>query len=304
MRWTDTFGVSGQPVVLLGLRVYSGRLKPQIENPATHCRERLGTKRMRITRADSLSENLTTDINGSWAYNTEGKLNGVTYPVDPNYRDWQGNPITPASYSHSFDGMGRLAGMTETAPQTFTLVSGVAYNAAGQPLTGLDTRTYNANGQLTHLVNGSMNITCNLLSDVDRNFSHNSQGRLTTATYSVPAISHTFDNNENEIDFTGDTVVEMYSYSVPGQVTAKRLRITRADSLSENLTTDINGSWSYNNEGKLNGVTYPVDPNYRDPVSGNPITPFSFSYSFDGMGRLAGMTETAPQTFTLGSDVT
>jgi len=31
--------------------------------------------------------------------------------------------------------------------------------------------------------------------------------------YAVPTISSTFDNNNNEIDFTGDTVVEMYSYS-------------------------------------------------------------------------------------------
>ena len=66
----------------------------------------------------------------------------MTYPVDPNYRDpVTGNPVTPVSYSYSFDGMGRLAGMTESVLPT-TLVSGVTYNAAGQMLTGLDTRLH------------------------------------------------------------------------------------------------------------------------------------------------------------------
>jgi RHS repeat-associated protein len=132
---------------------------------------------------------------------------------------------------------------------------------------------------------------------VDNTFSQYSQGRLTTVQYNVPAISNTQDNNGHEIDFTGDTVIEMYSYTGAGQVAAKRLRVTRTDTLNETLTADLNGSWTYNNEGKLKGVTYPGDPNGLYP-------PPTYSYSYDGMGRLAGMTETAPSTYTMVSGVT
>jgi hypothetical protein len=116
--------------------------------------------------------------------------------------------------------------------------------------------------------------------------------------YNVPATSSTQDHNGNEIDFTGDTVTEMYRYNTPGQVVGKRLRVTRADTLNENLTADLNASWAYNNEGKLTGVSYPGDNNYY-------VSP-SYSYTYDGMGRLAGMmeTENAPFTVTLVSGVT
>jgi RHS repeat-associated protein len=132
---------------------------------------------------------------------------------------------------------------------------------------------------------------------VDSTFSQYSQGRVTTVQYNVPAISSTYDNNNNQINFTGDTVIEMYSYTSPGQVAAKRLRVTRADSLNETLTADLNGSWTYNNEGKPTGVSYPGDPN------GNPAPP-TYTYSYDGMGRLAGMTETAPYNLPVLSGVT
>ena len=89
------------------------------------------------------------------AYNNEGNLTGFNYPGDPNVA-----PQAP-SYTYTFDGMGRLNTMNETWPLTIPVVRGATYNAAGQMLTGLDTRTQNANGQLTHLVNSSMNITYN-----------------------------------------------------------------------------------------------------------------------------------------------
>ncbi len=131
----------------------------------------------------------------------------------------------------------------------------------------------------------------------DPSYSVNSLGRLTTVQYNVPAVSSALDNFGNEVDFTGDTVTEMYSYYGPGQVYAKRLRVTRSDSLNENLTADLNGTWIYNNEGKLKGINYPGDPN-ASPA------PASFSYSYDGMGRLAGMTETAPYNLPVLSGVT
>src|SRR5229473_1850887 len=115
----------------------------------------VAAKRLRVTRADTLNETLTADLNGSWTYNNEGKLKNVNYPGDPN------GIYPPPTYSYSYDGMGRLAGMTETAPSTFTAVSGVTYNAAGQMTAGLETRTYNSMGQVTNIHSGSLNITYN-----------------------------------------------------------------------------------------------------------------------------------------------
>jgi RHS repeat-associated protein len=125
---------------------------------------------------------------------------------------------------------------------------------------------------------------------VDNTFSANSQGRVTTVQYNVPSTSQTLDNNTNPINFTGDTVIEMYSYTGAGQVTAKRLRITRAYSFNETLSVDLNGSWTYNNEGRMTSVSYPTDPNYSPPTTA-PI----YTYSFDGMGRLSGMVLTNTQ---------
>ena len=57
--------------------------------------------------------------------------------------------------------MNRFHLASSVAVNPLTLVSGVTYNAAGQMTAGLDLRTYNNMGQLTSVVNGSMNITYN-----------------------------------------------------------------------------------------------------------------------------------------------
>jgi len=77
---------------------------------------------------------------------------GVTYPGDPN-----GIPVAP-SYTYTYDGMGRLNTMTDGTGAT--IVNGATYNAAGQMLSGVDTRTYNSMGQLTSVTSStSLNIT-------------------------------------------------------------------------------------------------------------------------------------------------
>jgi hypothetical protein len=62
----------------------------------------------------------------------------------------------------------------------------------------------------------------------------------------------------------GLTYTEMYSYTAPGQVTGKRLRVARAvakDSSNPGLGTvtvsaDLNGSWSYDGYGRVAGAVY------------------------------------------------
>jgi YD repeat-containing protein len=100
---------------------------------------------------------------------------------------------------------------------------------------------------------------------VNKNYSQYAWGRLTTVTYNVPAIESTWDPNLNggnggTVNFTGDTVVEMYSYTQPGQVAGKQLLITRQNSRNEVLQANLSGSWGYNNEGTMVRAVYPGAP--------------------------------------------
>src|SRR5579862_1570416 len=69
------------------------------------------------------------------------------------------------------------------------------------------------------------------------------------------------------------TFTEMYSYNSGGARLGKRLRLTRSG--LSNL--DLNGSFTYDNEGRMTGEQYPLSgPN--------------LSYGFDAMGRLYSLT--------------
>ena len=91
-----------------------------------------------------------------------------------------------------------------------------------------------------------------------------------------PAIRH-FQTSLPRAPYTGDNVVEMYSYNKPGQVTGKRLRVTRTTTDGNVTAPDLNATWTYNNAGNATALSYPGN---SEP---------SYSYSYDGMGRLAGM---------------
>jgi len=275
---------------------------------------------------------ITTDPAGNWKKFTMDVFGNLTTVVEPDAS--QTNTSNQATTTYTYDALNHLTNVsmprrmpggnvvTQTRTFNYLVNSNItAYlQSATNPESGTVTYGYYSDGTLgskTDAMNQTLNyardsygrvLTVSLGSTVlrtytydtnsiDNTFSYNSQGRLTTVQYNVPAISTTYDNNNNEIDFTGDTVIEMYSYTSPGQVAAKRLRVTRADTLNETLTADLNGSWTYNNEGKLKGVSYPGDPNGLYP-------PPTYSYSYDGMGRLAGMSETAPSSYTMVTGVT
>jgi len=103
--------------------------------------------------------------------------------------------------------------------------------------------------------------------------------------YSVPSTSTVYNQFNQPINFVGDTVTEMYSYTKPGQIAAKRLRVARQPSSGQALTADLNATWDYTskNEGHLTGVTYPGDPNFSAVPS--------YTYTYDAMGRLNTMTD-------------
>ncbi len=121
------------------------------------------------------------------------------------------------------------------------------------------------------------------LNNADGSFSQNALGRLTTVGYNVPSASTAYDSNGHAIAFTNDLVTEMYSYSIAGQVAGKRLRVARnglnSGGSPVTISADLNGTWSYNNEGDLTGAGYP---------GGGP----SYTYSYNGLAQLSGMTGT------------
>jgi RHS repeat-associated protein len=80
----------------------------------------------------------------------------------------------------------------------------------------------------------------------------------------------------------------MFSYTQPGQVAGKRLRVTKVqpylNGLNHTQTAvgDLNLAYAYNYEGQMTRVTYPTDAYGTTPL---------FNYSFDQMMRPAGMTD-------------
>lgn len=53
-------------------------------------------------------------------------------------------------------------------------------------------------------------------------------------------------------------LIEMYGYSISGLVTKKRLRLNWGGS-----NADLNGVWSYDIEGKMTSMAYPLGPTLR-----------------------------------------
>jgi RHS repeat-associated protein len=94
---------------------------------------------------------------------------------------------------------------------------------------------------------------------VDGTYSQYASGRTTTRTYTI----------------NGRTFTDMYSYTQAGQVAGKRLRVAQGS-----VYADLNGSWSYDNEGRVTSVTYPA-------ASGGGGQ--TYTYGFDANGRLNTM---------------
>ncbi len=108
----------------------------------------------------------------------------------------------------------------------------------------------------------------------DAGYSQSSAGRLTAIQYNQ-AINYNLNPGTGSTSF-----IDMFSYSQPGQLTGKRLRVTKTTqylSQTQTATGDLNLTYSYNAEGKMVSMGYPTGPSY--------------TYSFDNMMRPSGMTD-------------
>jgi RHS repeat-associated protein len=111
---------------------------------------------------------------------------------------------------------------------------------------------------------------------IDSTYSQNALGRMTTRTYKGV--------NCNTAPYT---FTEMYSYSVAGQVTKKRLRIARQvvqayPYPTVTVSADLNSAYTYDIEGRMRSITYPTaSPDMWEHTGGA-----TYSYEYDAMGRL------------------
>ncbi len=251
-----------------------------------------------------------TDPAGKWktfTMDAMGNLKSVLEP-DPTY--------TTVTTTYTYDMLNHLTQVSmprgsTTQTRSFNYTSGTVVGAhllsATNPENGTVTYTYNsdhtlatktdANGQqftytydsykrlLTVSVGGTLLRTYSYdTNPYDSSYSQYSAGRLTAIQY--PSISY----NEAPTGPQSSTAfTDMFSYSQPGSVTGKRLRVTKVEPYTfsgqqhtQTAVGDLNLAYAYNYEGQLSSVTYPTDAYGTTP---------QFTYSFDAMMRPSGMTD-------------
>jgi RHS repeat-associated protein len=90
-------------------------------------------------------------------------------------------------------------------------------------------------------------------------------------------------------------MVEMYGYTQPGSVSGKRLQanehIPYPVGYGQTLTRNLDAAYTYDNEGKMTSAGYPTTWTYTGGGVAQSTPGPTYSYSFDSMSRLAGMTD-------------
>jgi RHS repeat-associated protein len=230
----------------------------------------------------------TTDPAGRWkkvVRNASGKIKSVVMP------DASGTSQLETQYS--YNALGKLTSVAMPRGKA-TQKRSFAYDAGGRVImkhhaeSGPKTSVYNPDGTLASMTDakGQKHVytrdTYKRITSVARfsakgeaqpndsysyyrdtnpfapAFSQNTQGRLAAVQW-------------GSADSLPGLMTEMYSYTVSGQMTAKRLRLNRGGQQA-----DLELHVSYDGEGRVASVTYP---------SGNP----SLTYTYDSMGRLNGV---------------
>jgi RHS repeat-associated protein len=215
---------------------------------------------------------------------------------------------------HTTDALGNLIHVSELAPGGGTHETSYAYNLLNQltlvsmPRGSLtQTRTFNYNlatGRLTSATNpetGTVSYTYNgdgsLATKTDANnqqttYTYDTYGRLTQAAgYTYSYDTNPFDSNYSwnaagrltAVAWTSSSMgmnfKEMYSYSPAGLMLGKRLRLSTTRGGFDAETSDLQATFTYDNEGRYLGPQ-----NYPD-------WPQSFSYPTpDTLGRPSGIT--------------
>ena len=264
-------------------------------------------KRLRIlTSADDQGHTATDDLNASWSYDNEGRLTGVTYPVDANYISQFG----PApAYTYTYNGLGQLNGMTDNNNNGASVVNGVTYNPAGQltqmiSSSGTETRSYNNMGQLTNItVPGAINLTYTYSTSGQNN------GKILSQTDAITGetVTHAYDSlNRLICSYGGNSSVQAancptnpagavwgqgFQYDGFGNLTAKNVLAGAVPTLSVGIDPNTN---------HIIGQSYDANGNMLSSPTGSPLgydaenrltstvqygNPNSMEYAYDGQNK-------------------
>jgi RHS repeat-associated protein len=189
---------------------------------------------------------------------------------------------------------GRLTSVTQPENGTVTYT----YHADGTVATKVDAKnqkvvyTYDAYKRVTMVkrypVSAGAEDECQRAeyfydtNPFDGGFSQSAWGRLTARRYFRCLPEYKM------------TLVDMYSYTSGGLVTKKRLRLSRPADYNPGgpeSSFDLTAEYSYGAGGRITSMKYPVWGESSGPT---------LNYSYDGAGRLSGLTETGGATLVSG----
>ncbi len=206
---------------------------------------------------------------------------------------------------------------TRTFNYTTSNVVGAFLLSATNPENGTVTYTYNSNNMLASKTDAKGN---------QLTYQYDSYNRLTSVTWAnAPSgaqvlRSYMYDNNTLDSSFSGSytqgrlvavqnaqftpgngslvnwvQLVEMYGYTQPGSVSGKRLQanehIPYPVGYGQTLTRNLDAAYTYDTEGKMTSAGYPTTWTYTGGGVAQSTPGPTYSYSFDSMSRLAGMTD-------------
>jgi RHS repeat-associated protein len=245
-----------------------------------------------------------TDPAGKWKKFTMDGMGNLTKVTEPNPAggEWDTN------YSYNAANMLTQVSMprgTATQVRTFNYDASFLLTSATNPETGTVSYVYDWARRLSLKTDAKGQKT---------EYLYDGHGRLTTiqrynAGSSTPdpnqTVNYYYDTNPFDGTFTQNaqgrlaavrtkgfsgliTFTEMFSYTAAGNVTKKRLDYQYQNDPAATLQSN----YTYDNEGARTSMTYPSshDGNLQ-PQPGR-----TFTYSYDAMHRLSGMTEQGTQT--------
>jgi RHS repeat-associated protein len=194
--------------------------------------------------------------------------------VQTQYRNWVYDPVT-------------LRLSSKTSPEAGTTT--YTYNSDNTLATVTDAKnqrmvwTYDIYGRATQIARGNM-AADGFIEDPTQRTSYTYDGD--NGGYSTSTAGRT-----SQITYPGPhglSLTEWYSYTKPGAVAGKRLNLTGTAPGAFSLNLDA--SYSFDSEGNTTSIQY---PNAQFNSDGSTVAGPGFSYSFDSMGRLAGMADQA-----------
>jgi RHS repeat-associated protein len=181
------------------------------------------------------SSSSTVDLESSYTYDNEGRMTSVQYPGSQGPQTGTQTALTSAAgpdYGYAYDTMGRLNTMTDLVA-TSTIISGTTYDAANRLLSiagqYAESRTYNVLGQLTNVINGSVNFTYSYSATQNN-------GKITGQTDNVSGeqVVYAYDslNRLATAGATNSSWGQSYAYDGFGNLTNQTVTAGTAPSLS------------------------------------------------------------------------